>query len=173
MIKYAASISFQLKGTEYHEDDMATVQDQAETENRVSCPQSDEGRAQGFGRAPCEGSQAFDPGLRTRMSTRLPGTRYKCVFDRGRARRGRLLVAWHLAADDADRLAGVVVSKRTFHDAVDRNRAKRLMREAYRLFVKADEAPKGVLWVFIARAAIRGKTCADVLAEMRRLCARF
>ena len=173
MIKYAASISFQLKGTEYHEDDMATVQDQAETENRVSCPQSDEGRAQGFGRAPCEGSQAFDPGLRTHMSTRLPGPKYKCVFDRGCSRRGRLLVAWSLGTGNADRLAGVVVSKRTFHDAVDRNRAKRLMREAYRLFVKADEAPKGVLWVFIARAAIRGKTCADVLAEMRRLCARF
>ena len=36
MIKYQTNISFQLKGTDYHEDDMATVEDQTETENRVS-----------------------------------------------------------------------------------------------------------------------------------------
>ena len=66
------------------------------------------------------------------MSTRLPGARYKRIFDRGRSLKGRLLVAWYLSADDADRKAGVVVSKKSFHEAVDRNRAKRLMREAYR-----------------------------------------
>ena len=67
------------------------------------------------------------------MSTRLPGARYKRIFDRGRSIKGRLLVAWHLESPDADRMAGVVVSKKSFHDAVDRNRAKRQLREAYRL----------------------------------------
>ena len=66
------------------------------------------------------------------MSTRLPGAKYKRVFDRGRPLRGRLLAAWRLESADADRQAGVVVSKKTFHDAVDRNRAKRQVREAYR-----------------------------------------
>ena len=70
------------------------------------------------------------------MSTRLPGARYRRVFDRGRSVKGRLLVAWRLESADADRQAGVVVSKKSFHDAVDRNRAKRLMREAFRLLVK-------------------------------------
>ena len=101
------------------------------------------------------------------MSTRLPGARYKRIFDRGRSIKGRLLVAWHLEADDADRMAGVIVSKKSFHDAVDRNRAKRLMREAYRLLVKEDEMPAKTEWIFIARGAIEGKRVDDVMREMR------
>ena len=101
------------------------------------------------------------------MSTRLPGAKYRRVFDRGRSLRGRLLVAWFLAHEGADRQAGVVVSKRSFHDAVDRNRAKRLMREAYRLLVKEGAMPEKTEWVFIARSAIGGATCARVMEEMR------
>ncbi len=106
------------------------------------------------------------------MSTRLPGTKYKSVFDRGRSYRGRLLVAWRLSSPDVDRMAGVVVSKRTFHDAVDRNRAKRLVREAYRLLVKAGVMPVNTEWVFVVRAAIRGCRCQDVMEEMARLASR-
>lgn len=101
------------------------------------------------------------------MSTRLPGAKYKQVFDRGRPVKGRLLVAWRLSQPDADRMAGVVVSKKTFHDAVDRNRAKRLMREAYRLLAKDGLAPESTEWVFIARRQISGKSCADVMEEMK------
>ncbi len=106
------------------------------------------------------------------MSTRLPGAKYKNVFDRGRSFKGRLLVAWRLVQHDADRKAGVVVSKKTFHEAVDRNRSKRLMREAYRLLVKEGVAPEGTEWVFIARRSILKCKCADVMEEMKWIFSR-
>ena len=101
------------------------------------------------------------------MSTRLPGARYKRIFDRGRSIKGRLRVAWLLESPDADRMAGVVVSKKRFHAAVARNRAKRLMREAFRLLVKEGAMPEKTEWIFIARSAIGTKKCADVQEEMK------
>ncbi len=106
------------------------------------------------------------------MSTRLPGSRYSRIFDQGRPQKGRFLVAWRYVANDADQMAGVVVSKRTFHDAVDRNRAKRLMREAYRLLVAAGKMPPQTEWVFVARAPIAHAKCADVMNDMLKVCGR-
>ena len=64
-------------------------------------------------------------------------------------------------------MAGVVVSKKSFHDAVDRNRAKRLMREAFRLLVKEGAMPAKTEWIFIARSAIGKVKCAAVAEEMK------
>ena len=101
------------------------------------------------------------------MSTRLPGARYKRVFDRGRSIKGRLLVAWCLGSSDADRQAGVVVSKKSFHDAVDRNRAKRILREGFRLL--ADEMPADADWVLVGRSSLKGRQTADVMRELKYL----
>ena len=64
-------------------------------------------------------------------------------------------------------MAGVVVSKKSFHDAVDRNRAKRLMREAFRLLVKDGVMPERTEWIFIARSAIIRHGCDAVMEEMK------
>ena len=46
---------------------------------------------------------------------------------------GRYMVMGAHSGDDSNRRLGVIASRRTFRRAVDRNRAKRMLREAFRL----------------------------------------
>jgi len=101
---------------------------------------------------------------------RLDSSKYKGVFSEKRSFYGRALVVWVGCASDAGRRAGVIVSKRTFRRAVDRNRAKRLMREAFRLS-RHNLAPEVAL-ILIARAGLAGKKCQDVMRDFEAVCRR-
>lgn len=62
------------------------------------------------------------------------------------------------------------MSKRTFHHAVERNRAKRLMREAYRL--QRDRLKPGVDILLLGRRAILKAKRQDVEKDLLRVYAR-
>ena len=94
---------------------------------------------------------------------------FERVFRGGRRRAGRFMVMW-FATGAAGGRAGVVVSKRTFRRAVDRARAKRLMREAFRLN-RAHVAGAYDL-VLVARRGMLGAGLSEVQAELLGLARR-
>ena len=57
---------------------------------------------------------------------------FQRVFETRRSIAGKTMVIWATPDAGGGSRMGVVASKRTFRRAVDRNRAKRLIREAFR-----------------------------------------
>ncbi len=58
---------------------------------------------------------------------------FRETFNAGKSHAGRYLVMWLRYSGDACMRLAVIASKKTFRRSVDRSRAKRLLREAFRL----------------------------------------
>lgn len=104
----------------------------------------------------------------TRLRTRA---HLDCVRQQGCRDAGPLCVvsAVRPPPDDACRVA-FIVSRRYSPKAVVRNRARRLLREAYRQTV-ADLLPAWV--VLIPRQRLQRARMQDVLADLREVCRRI
>lgn len=113
-------------------------------------------------------AQTEEAGVPLSGPFRLDSAKYKAVFAGKRSFYGQTLVLWVARLPDAGRRAGVIVSKRTFRRAVDRNRAKRLMREAFRL--SRHNLAGDVDVILIARGGIAGRRCPDVMRDLERAC---
>jgi ribonuclease P protein component len=111
------------------------------------------------------------PPVKGRSSARFPRSArlllsrdFKKVFDQGTHVVGRFMVMWlGEAGSAADLRMGVIASKRTFRRAVDRNRAKRLLRESFRL--NRSQVDCGGDLVLIARHRILRAECPAVEKE--------
>ena len=99
------------------------------------------------------------------------GHQFRQIYERGRKVEGRLLALYLLDEPatkpaPSGRAVGVVTGRK-LGGAVQRNRARRLLREAYRL--NKHKLKPNIQIVIVARYGIRGKRLPDVEAELLRL----
>ena len=89
------------------------------------------------------------------------------AFNGGIRFAGRCMVMWLRRAEDADLRLAVVASRRTFRRAVDRNRAKRLLREVFRRSRSRFHGRVDV--VLIARRAMLNEVFAGIENDLMKL----
>ena len=82
---------------------------------------------------------------------------------------GRFFVAFRAPSETACHRLGKTAAKRTFRDAWQRNRAKRLLREAFR---RLRPSFRGGPWdlVLVARRPILGAKEPEVRADLEKVC---
>jgi ribonuclease P protein component len=93
------------------------------------------------------------------------GHEFRRVYEQGRRIQGRLMALYVCAAPaERERRAVGVVTGRKVGGAITRNRARRLLREAYRR--NKNKLRNNVHLVIVARSAIRGKPFGEVEREL-------
>ncbi len=103
---------------------------------------------------------------------RLPAALYPAVFDHKKSFPGKYMI---LCLGPASRLPhaqlGIATSRKTLNTAVARNRARRLMREAFR--TQQTQLPPGARLILVARRRIAEDGALDnVSRDFRMLCDR-
>ena len=164
--------------SEYAEENISTEQPQTREKARVSCTDGDEERAGRAEAPPSEGPQTpdgaallrFDFPKEARLRKRAEFLR---VYEKGKRIEGRFMTVFILPNDRGLHRAGITATKKAIGKAHDRNRAKRLLRETFRLS-RADLACIGIKhdWVLNARRSILRVKLERPLAEFRAIATR-
>ena len=117
--------------------------------------------------APLPAPSGSEGGFRLPRQRRLGPAGFRATFDGNQTQAGRYLVMWLRQNGTGRGHVGVMATKRVFRRAVDRNRARRLLRETYRLNQPC-LAP-GLDMILLARRPIVGARQDEVGREFARL----
>ena len=162
----------------YAEENLSTKQPQAREKARLQSTDGDEKRSGRSETTPGQGPEAtdgsallrFDLPKETRLAKRAEFLR---VYEQGRRIEGRFMTVFILPNGATLQRVGVTATKKGIGKAHDRNRAKRLLRESFRLSrADLDKIPVKYDWVLNARRSILGVRLAKPLEEFRRIVAK-
>ena len=163
---------------DYAEENLSTKQPPPREKARVQGADGDKERPGCSEATPREGPQAsdgqtllgFDLTKETRLAKRAEFLR---VYEQGKRIDGRYMTVFILPNNGEIQRLGVTATKKGIGKAHDRVRAKRLLRESFRLSrAELDQIAVKYDWVINARRSILGVKLEKPLEEFRRIVAR-